>query len=309
MTTTAVEQRSEFLAAREIAELTEELRAITRKGLPLDVGLEVPHLAALTGAAARARGEDSPAAKAEALDGALRRVLAGLVPEQLRDSAKALFGLPPAQAGANLTARRQVAAGLANREVNHFRKRIEQQILIALAHALLRAAAVQDRPWAIPPPVRPGTRRRLLPSDPFAWEAIEHEEALTRLWACVYALRAELLAVERQVSMDDEAAAITTANTALWRYGHLQAEARRYRAAYGGALLPDGSTAPADLAQLAGWTPALPPGWTELVADASSEGNTALFMLAVHAADSGGELLATWHTALIGGPDEEETTT
>jgi hypothetical protein len=307
--TTAVEQRSEFLAAREVADLAEELRAIARKGLPLDPGLDVPRLTAMAGAAAKARGETSPAATAEALDGVLRRVLAQLVPEQLRDSAKALFGLPPAQAGATLTARRQVAADLAGKEVHHFRKRIEQQILIALAHALVRAAAAQARPWAIPPPVRPGTRRRLLPSDPFAWEAIEHEEALTRLWAYVYALRAELLAVERQVSMGDTTAAAATADTALWRYGQLQAEARRYRAAYGGALLPDGTAAPADLAQLAGWTPAMPPGWTGLVADASSEASAPRFMLAVRAADGGGELLTAWHTALISGPHDEETTT
>ena len=50
-----------------------------------------------------------------------------------RDSAKALFGLPPAEAGSNLTLRREAAAKVLEREVNHFRKRVEPQILTVLA--------------------------------------------------------------------------------------------------------------------------------------------------------------------------------
>ncbi|MFJ6214176.1 hypothetical protein ACIQGZ_12700 [Streptomyces sp. NPDC092296] len=305
--TTVVEQRSALLAAREVAGLTEELRVVARKGLPLEVGIKVPRLTALASVAARAGDGAGPGARAEALDWVLRRVLARLEPESLRDAAKALFGLPPAPAGANLTDRRAAAAQLAGKEAHHFRKRIEPQILAALAHALERDAAVQAKPWASPPPVRPGQRRRLLPSDVFAWEAVEHEEALTRLWAAVYALRAELLAVERQVSMGDAGESTAAADTALWRYGQLQAEARRYRSAYGGALLPDGEAAPHDLVALAGWTPRLSPIETALLADASTAGTTQLFMLSIHAATGGSELLTTWRTALTSTEATEAT--
>lgn len=302
--TTVVQQRTDLLAAREAAELAEELRLLTRKGLPLEPGSNWPHLAALASVTARAGDDSGPAARAQALDWVLRRVLARLEPEGLRNSAKALFGLPPAQAGSNLTLRREAAAGVLGREVNHFRKRVEPQILAALAHTLERDAAEQIRPWASPPPVRPGQRRRHLPRDVFAWEAAEHEEALTRLWACVYALRAELLAVERQASMGNPSEATAASDAALWHYGQLQAEARRYRAAYGGALLPDGAAPPADLATLAGWTPKLSPTDTALVADASSATSPHLFMLTVHAS-SGNDLLTAWRTALTADPEQE----
>ncbi|MER8083822.1 hypothetical protein ABTZ57_01335 [Streptomyces sp. NPDC094048] len=232
-------------------------------------------------------------------------MLGRIEPAGLRDSAKALFGLPPAGPGLTLTLRRDIAAKAADREVNHFRKRLEPQILTALAHALERDAASQTKPWASAPPVRPARRRRRLPPDVFAWEAAEHEEALTRLWACVYALRAELLAVERLASMGDSCDA--TADAALWRYGQMHAQARRYRSAYGGELLPDGA-APHDLAELAGWTPTLSPTQTLLVADASTAPDPSLFVAAVRAADGGGDLVNTWRTALTTDPDDEEMT-
>ncbi len=306
--TTSVEQRSDLLARRETSGLIEELRSLARKGLPPQPGGDWPRLTSLASVTARAGQDTGPAARAEALDWVLRRVLARLEPQALRESAKALFGLGSAAPGTNLTLRRGAAAKAADREVHHFRKRVEPQLLAALAQALERDAAAQAKPWASPPPVRPVRRRRTLPRDVFAWEAAEHEETLTRLWALVYGLRAELLAVERQASMGDHAEATAASDAALWRYGQLQAEARRYRAAYGAALLPDGGAAPHELASLAGWTPKLSPTETVLVADAASAASTHVFMLTVHAATGGGDLLTTWRTALIAGPEPEETT-
>jgi hypothetical protein len=285
---TTVEQRSGSLAA--------ELRLLARKGFPLEPGGAWPRLLAL---AAGAAGVGSGAsARTEALDGTLRRVLARLEPEESREAAKALFGLPPARPGLSLTRRREVAAGLLGREAHHFRKRMEPRILAAVAYAVEREAAARSRPWASPPPVRPSSERRCLPKDVFAWEAAEHEETLTRLWACVYALRGELLAVERQVSLGDLGEATASADTALWRYGQLQAQVRRYRAAYGGALLPDGQASPQDLVALAGWTPHLSATENALVADASSAVSARLFASNVHAAIGGAGLLAAWRTAL-----------
>jgi hypothetical protein len=302
---TAVEQRANLLAAREATSLAEELKLLARKGLPLKPGGEWPRLTALASVTARAGDDTSPAARTEALEWVLRRVLARLQLEGLRDAAKALFGLPPAEPGSNLTLRREAAAKALGKEVHHFRKRLEPQVLAEVVHALKRDAAAQSRPWARPPPVRPSKQHRRLPRDVFAWEAAEHEEALTRLWARVYALRADLLAVERQVSMGDAGEATAAADAALWRYGQLQAEARRYRAAYGGTLLPDGDATPHDLTQLAGWAPKLSPIENALVADASSATSTHLFMFTVHAAIGGDDLLTRWRSQLT---DMEETT-
>lgn len=295
--TTAVEQRSALVAGRDSSGLTEELRLLARKGLP-PAGGSWPRLTALASVVARAGDETSPGARAAALNQVMRRVLARLEPEGLRDAAKALFGLAPGESGSTLTLRREAAAKVMGREVNHFRKRVEPQVLTALAHALERDAAGQAKPWASPPPVCAAGHRRRLPADVFAWEAAEHEEALTRLWACVYALRAELLAVERQVSMGDTEAALTTADTALWRYGQLQAEARRYRTAYGAALLPDGTAGPHELAALAGWAPRLSQTDTALLADIASANSQNLFLRTLLAAPGGKRLLGVWRTEL-----------
>ncbi|MFI8813537.1 MULTISPECIES: hypothetical protein [unclassified Streptomyces] len=297
-------ERADRVALEASSELAKELRGLLRKGLPPDPRGDWPRLGALASVSARAGADATPAGRAEALDGVLRRVLGRIEPEGLRSAAKALFGLPPASPGLTLTVRRDLAAKEAGREVNHFRKRVEPEILVGLAVALERDAASQTAPWASAPPVRKARSRRRLPPDVYAWEAAEHEEALTRLWACVYALRAELLAVERQVSMGDPTDA--TADAALWRYGQMQAQARRYRAAYGGELLPDGA-APHDLADLAGWTPALSPAQLLLVADASSSPDPVAFAAAVRTERDGDALVSVWRTALTSDPDKETT--
>lgn len=43
-------------------------------------------------------------------------------------AARALFGLPPAEPGQNLTVRRELAAAAAGHEVHHFRKRVEPKL-------------------------------------------------------------------------------------------------------------------------------------------------------------------------------------
>ena len=287
---------------REMASLVEELRQVVRRGLPLTPGGKWPRLAALASVRARAGTDTSPTARAEAVDWVLRRTLARMEPDGLRDAAKALFGLPPGPGpGANLTARRETAATAAGKEAHHFRKRIEPQLLTEFAHALVRDAAAQTRPWAAPPPVRPGRRRRVLPADVFAWEAHAHEEALTRLWAGVYALRAELLSAERNVSMGDAEEANAAADDALRAYGRLQDQARAYRAAYGAALLPDGAAAPHQLGELAGWVPELTVAEDTLLADAAAAPTPDLFLARLLALPGGPDLIARWRTELTEG--------
>jgi hypothetical protein len=108
----------------------------------------------------------------------------------------------------------------------------------------------------------------------FAWEAAEHEQALDGLWSKVYALRAALLAVARQPSMNGAAHPETsaTAEQALLDLAKLHAAAGTYRATYGPQLLgADPGTDPGDLAALAGWQPDLDPGTTAALAAAVTD--------------------------------------
>lgn len=76
--------------------------------------------------------------------------------------------------------------------------------------------------------------RQVVPTDPFAWEVAEHEEARARLWAAIYAVHAELLAVERLLSLDaDRRECCMHAMTAAWRWAQASIEATGYAAAFG----------------------------------------------------------------------------
>jgi hypothetical protein len=158
-----------------------------------------------------------------------------------------------------LTERRAKAADVAGYEVHHFRKRIEPRICEHLA-ILLAADTAAANTRAVPPRLSRAARPLRLPADVFAWEAAQHEQAIAELWSAVYALRAALLAVAHQASMDGarhpETAA--AAHQALLRLTRLHTAAAAYRVVYGPQLLgADPGTDPGDLAALAGWHPEL----------------------------------------------------
>jgi hypothetical protein len=125
----------------------------------------------------------------------------------------------PAKAPKTLTERRAQAAEVSNYEAHHFRKRIEPRLLDTLAAALIADSETFKRNRAVAPKLIMASRRPgLLPEDVLAWEAIEHKETLLRIWAAVYTLRAQLLMIERLVSMDASLDNIIDAtNTALWK--------------------------------------------------------------------------------------------
>ncbi|MEY1672645.1 hypothetical protein AB4Z55_00475 [Gordonia sp. ABKF26] len=86
-----------------------------------------------------------------------------------------------------------------SREVDHFRKRIEPKIVQELTRQL--HADSQDyapRTTPTPGPVEiSGDTPYISAGDVAAHDKAEREEALSRLWAHVYRLRAEILRVER----------------------------------------------------------------------------------------------------------------
>ncbi|MGH3875009.1 MAG: hypothetical protein ACRDSR_26525 [Pseudonocardiaceae bacterium] len=229
------------------------LARVLRRGLPITVATVDPVLLDLRGVISRAVDPEDEASRTAALDGVLRGLLARFPAARYAEAARALFGLPPAEPGQTLTVRRELAAGVASHEVHHFRKRVEPRLIGQLACALLADADRFTRSRAIAPRLAPSTGRQPVPADPFAWEVAEHEEAFSRLWAAIYAARAELLAVERLLSFGaDRQQVIQQAVTAAWRWAQASLEATNYVGAFG--THPDEVSAH-DLVALAGWTP------------------------------------------------------
>ncbi|MBS2546951.1 hypothetical protein KGQ19_08725 [Catenulispora sp. NL8] len=236
------------------------LRDLLRAGLPLsDYASVDPVLLDLRGVVARAAWPDDPASRLRALDSLLRWQLARFSHHRLAVPARMLFGAAPETSGLTLTERREKAAASADYEVHHFRKRVEPEICERLAD-LLNADSEDLRSRAIPPALGQARRPLRLPADVFAWEAAEHEQALSSLWSGVYALRAALLAaaVASGTGGPDSTQATDAARTALWRLAQTLRAAAAYVTAYGPSVLgADPPTEPEELALLAGWYPAV----------------------------------------------------
>ncbi len=228
------------------------LGRLLRRGLPVTPASADTVLLDLRGIVARAVDPADEASRTAALDGTLRGLLARFPDTRYAPAARALFGLPPAAPGQNLTVRRDLAAEQAGHEVHHFRKRVEPRLIEKVAWELLADADRFTRSPLIAPRLAPVAERQPVQADPFAWEVAEHEEHLSRLWSAIYAARAELLALERLISLDADRIDIGhQAVTAAWRWAVARAEAIGYTTAFA----PD--LAVRELVALAGWTPDL----------------------------------------------------
>jgi hypothetical protein len=236
-------------------EVAAALGRLLRRGLPVTPAGADPILLDLRGVVARAVDPTDEASRTAALNGTLRGLLARFPDARYATAARVLFGLPPAEPGQNLTVRRDLAAAQAGHEVHHFRKRVEPKLIEKVAWELLADADRFTRSPMIAPRLAPATGRQPVQADPFAWEVAEHEEQLSRLWSALYAARAELLAVERMISLRvDQPDVITTAVTAAWRWAAARAEAISFTTAFA----PDLECSVDALVALAGWTPPLP---------------------------------------------------
>jgi len=276
-------------------EVVAAVTRLLRQGLPVTPATADPVLLDLRGVVARAVDPADTASRTAALDGTLRGLLARFPDARYACAARALFGLPPADPGLNLTARRDLAAEQAGHEVHHFRKRVEPKLLEKIAWELLADSDRFTRTPMIAPRLAPVTVRQPVPADPFAWEVTEHEEQLARLWSALYAARAELLAVERLVSLRaDRIDLMHAAVTAAWRWATARAEAIGYNAAYA----PDSSTSIEDLLALAGWTPELADEQASRLTEAATGGaSREQFIRALHNESGLGD---TWVDGLIG---------
>lgn len=265
------------------------VRALLRTGLPPADDPVLDGLLASRGVATRAVDPADRASRMRALDGWVRWALARSESARLAWPARLLFGAAPDAAGRTLTERRAQAAVAAGYEAHHFRKRVEPRICGRLAVVLAADSAEATAP-AVPPRLARAGRPLRLPADVFAWEAAEHEQAVSKLWAGVYGLRSALLAVARLAGMNGAAHPETRSacETALWRTALLHRSVLAYRDAYGPQLLgADPGTGPDDLAALAGWQPLLGEDTLAVLAEAAGAHPVVGFAAAAPAFASG----------------------
>ncbi|HET9142295.1 hypothetical protein [Actinophytocola sp.] len=268
---------------------------LLRQGLPVTPAHAEAVLLDLRGVVARAVDPANPSSRTTALDGTMRGLLARFPDARYARAARALFGLPPAAPGLTLTARRDLAAEQAGHEVHHFRKRVEPKLIEKVAWELLADADRFTHTPMIAPRLAPVIVRKPVAADPFAWELTEHEEQLARLWSALYAAHAELLAVERLVSIGaNRLDLIHAAVTAAWRWAAARAEVIGYSTAYS----PDSDTSVDDLLALAGWTPELTGAQASRLTEAAAGGASREQF--VHALHNETGLGSTWVDRLLG---------
>jgi hypothetical protein len=262
------------------SEVVAAVRRLLRRGLPVTPASTDAVLLNLRGIVARAVDPADEASRTAALDGTLRGLLARFPDPRYASAARVLFGLPPAEPGRNLTVRRDLAAEQAGHEVHHFRKRVEPKLVEKIAWELLADADRFTRSPMIAPRLAPVSERQPVQADPFAWEVAEHEEQLSRLWSAIYAARAELLAVERLISLHaDRVNILRTAVTAAWRWAAVRAEAISYTTAFA----PELESSVDELVALAGWSPALTAAQASRLTEAATGGaSREQFVAALH---------------------------
>lgn len=182
-----------------VEDIAKALRPIVTVGLPVRPSFADDTLLALRGVVARSIDPTDRLNRVNALDDLLGRFLVHYPDDELGAAARILFGLTPGTRGLNLTNRRAAAATTIEREAEHFRKRIEPEIVTAVAWQLHRDSQNYiPRDRVAPPPLEAsGDTPVIRIGDVSSKDAAEHEELLSRLWAHVYALRAEILRVER----------------------------------------------------------------------------------------------------------------
>lgn len=200
-----------------VEDIAKALRPIVTRGLPVSPKFRDDRLLGLRGVVARSVKPDDPLSRVKALDELLARLLTFYPDDVLGESARVLFALAPGYRGTTLTARREAAASLAEREADHFRKRIEPEIVASLAWQLHRDSQNYiPRARAVPPPLEAsGDTPIIRVGDIASKDAAEHEELLSRLWAHVYQLRAAILKVERLKVWPYDPTEPTTSETKL----------------------------------------------------------------------------------------------
>lgn len=174
--------------------LATALAPLLRKGLPVtdrNAGNVLPNLRNVV---ARSIHPDDPISRIDSLNQLLVKLLTDSDHDRFGQPARILFGAAPGMSGANLTLRRRQAAQFLGYDQDHFRKRVEPEVVRAVADLLYRdMLRYKQRVTAVDG--QPAYRD--------FWELTDDDctadaELTAIVWKYVYAVRAELIGARRQ---------------------------------------------------------------------------------------------------------------
>lgn len=234
------------------ADLAEALTVLIEKGLPAteeSAGM----LLDLRSVYARAVVPSDRRSRLTAFNELLPRLIAAMGDPVYREAVQMLFGLAPGTRGTLLTPRRRQAAERLGYSLDHFRTRIESEVLAGVANTiyddLLRYRSRVKRSSESLEPT--GDTPRLGP------EHLTHEEELiSRIWQHIYGLRAEFIAYRRLATEDGYQSQAEDHRQAALSQEHALADLLgEYKTTYGKTLIRHGEAefAVEALERLAGW--------------------------------------------------------
>lgn len=208
----------------------------------------------LRGVSARAIDAADFLSCVKALNGLLLSLLLALGDSEEAQALQIMFAAKPSDRGTTLTDRRSRASrvGTWDYDLDHFRKHVEQRLLRDLAW-LLHEDSQNYTPrtkYAPAPSEISGDSPSLTTAD-----VNEQEELLSRIWALVYELRAELIRQARLKERGAEAPELDDASgTALWIVARLLTRIHDYVERYGDRILHGAAEFNVEgLIRLAGW--------------------------------------------------------
>lgn len=172
-------------------QLVTELTLVSRKGLPASQKAAGEVLPNLKSVFARSIHPDQLISRLDALNNLIPALFGKLGDENYQEAARMLFGLALGTRGSLLSERRRQAAALLGYNVDHFRTRVEPEIIAAVAKEMIRdLLRYKSRVKRAAESMEPTGDTPTLTAEDLTAE----EELVSRIWQHVYGLRAELIA-------------------------------------------------------------------------------------------------------------------
>lgn len=224
--------------AGDVETIAGALKAVARGGMPASDAVLDDALVDLFGVVARSVHPDERVSRADAFNALVPRLIESIEPDFDRAAARILFGIEPGTAGTTLTARRARAARVGDYDPDHFRKRLEPKIIREVAVRLHKdSLRYKSRARRAPAALEPTGESPKLTED----DLTAQEEHVSRIWAELYALRAELIAAGRKSADPAYAAQVEEHRQAARAHeGRLQELIRQYVDTYGDRLIRHG---------------------------------------------------------------------
>jgi hypothetical protein len=248
-----------------IEELTEGLKRVLRKGLPVVPDAAPDVLLQLRGVRARAIDASDFLSRVKALNALIQSLLLALGDAEEAQALQILFAVRGTDRGTTLTARRSRASNVGEWQYDdtHFRRHVEPRLVRDLAWFLYEDSQnyTPRTKYAPEPTEISGDTPGLTPAD-----VTEQEELVSRIWALVYELRAEQIRTARLEAIENaDASELEIAQgSSLWLVARLLSRIHDYLERYGDRILHgDAEFRVEGLMRLAGWR-------SELTEDAST---------------------------------------